>query len=318
VTLEPEIAVEWDAISALDGIDEMRIFLDTPDGFGEENFHVAGGNSRFIAALVDRVGRRRIVLGAEVTAIEQEEGGGVRVRYLHEGARFREVEARAAIVTVTLPALGRIQFIPPLGREKREAIDTTRFGVYVKVQARVAPEGARAWASPAGTTLLTLLSDSPAGSIYDTGDFQRPGPAGDRYLTLLIHARFARQMIGLNADQMRDSAVGSLDALFPGIAAHVRQTEIFVYPSAVAYWPVALGRSRFDALAEALRRPEGAIWIGGDTTEGSHSEGAVQAALRMSDELIAMKPTLLRPIPRAAPVVRGGESISQGRASGGR
>jgi monoamine oxidase len=307
VTLEPEIAVEWDAISALDGIDEMRLFLDTPEGFGEKNFHVAGGNSRLIDALVDRVGRQRIVLSADVTAIEQIDGG-VRVRYLHQGARFREVEARAAVVTVPLPALGRIQFIPPLPADKRQAINTTRFGAFVKVHVRVAPEAAHAWASPEGAAVLTLLSDSPAGSIYDAGEFQHQGAGSDRCLTLLIHARFAQQMLGMNADQMREHAVHSLEALFPGVASHVRLAEIFVYPSAVAYWPVALGRSRFDELAEALRRPEGdALWIGGDTTEGSHSEGAVQAALRIAGELIARKAMLSKPIPHAAPVVRQGE-----------
>src|SRR5688500_20163189 len=31
VTVEPEMAIEWDQISALDGIDEVRLFLDTPD-----------------------------------------------------------------------------------------------------------------------------------------------------------------------------------------------------------------------------------------------------------------------------------------------
>ena len=55
------MAIEWDKIAALDGIDEMRLFLDTPQGFGEKNYHVQGGNSRFVQALVDRIGRGRIV-----------------------------------------------------------------------------------------------------------------------------------------------------------------------------------------------------------------------------------------------------------------
>jgi len=53
-----------------------------------------------------------------------------------------------------------------------------------------------------------------------------------------------------------------------------------------------LGRSRFDDLAATLRTPEGGIWIGGDTTENSHSEGSVQAALRMAAQVAAaVKPT---------------------------
>ena len=57
---------------------------------------------------------------------------------------------------------------------------------------------------------------------------------------------------------------------------------MFPYPTAVAYWPVAAKRSRFDALAIALRKPQGRVLIGGDTTENSHSEGAVIAGQRMA------------------------------------
>jgi monoamine oxidase len=290
VTLEPEMAIEWDEISALDGIDELRLFLDTPEGFGETNYHVRGGNTGFVQALVRKVGRRRIVTDAQVTAIEQT-NAGVRVRYLHEGARYREVTARAAVVTAPLYALPRIQFSPPLEDEKVRAIETTRFGAYVKVHFRVAAEAAPLWQKD-GDSILTMLSDSPAGSIYEATGFQETGAAADRYLTLLVHARFARQMLGMSADGMRDHAVKSLDAIFPGIAPHVRLAEIFVYPTSVAYWPFREGRSRFDALARGLRRPQGRVWIGGDTTENSHSEGAVQAALRISRALIARKAEL--------------------------
>jgi monoamine oxidase len=92
---------------------------------------------------------------------------------------------------------------------------------------------------------------------------------------------------------MREHAVASLEALFPGITPHVKLVELFVYPTAVAYWPLELGRSRYDALAQELRRPQGRVWIGGDTTENSHSEGAVQAAQRMAREIVARKAELL-------------------------
>jgi monoamine oxidase len=296
VTLEPEMAIEWDQVAALDAIDELRLFLDTPDGFGETNYHVSGGNGRFVDALVAKIGADRIVTQAQVTAIEQTDAG-VRVRYLHEGTRYRDATARAAVVTVPLYALGRIQFLPPLSDEKVRAIETTRFGAYIKVHMRVAAEAAPLWQRD-GDSILTMLSDSPAGSIYEASGFQPHGASSDRYLTLLIHARFARQMLGMSADRMREHAVRSLDAIFPGIARHVRLVEIFVYPTSVAYWPFPEGRSRFDALARELRRPQGRIWIGGDTTENSHSEGAVQAALRMAAELIARKAELVPARPR--------------------
>jgi monoamine oxidase len=297
VTVEPEMAIEWDKIAALDGIDEMRLFLDTPQGFGEKNFHVSGGNTRFIEALVDRVGRERVVTEALVTAIEHS-ATGARVRYLHQGQQYREVEARAVVVTVPLYLLRRIQFVPALSAEKQKAIDTTRFGAYIKVHVRVAAAAMPLWQHE-GETLLTMLSDSPAGSIYEATAFQENDPGADRYLTMLVHARFAHEMLRLNADGMREHAVKSLDALFPGIAKHVKLVELFVYPTAVAYWPLELGRSRYDALAQELRRPQGRVWIGGDTTENSHSEGAVQAAQRMAREIVAKKAELFAEVAAA-------------------
>ena len=134
-------------------------------------------------------------------------------------------------------------------------------------------------------------------SVYEASDFQEGLPAtektSDRILTLLMHAKHAREMLAMTADEQRAHAIKGLDALFPGVARHVKRAEVFAYPTAVAYWPIELKRSRFDADARALREPEGGIYIGGDTTEDSHSEGAVQAGIRMANQIIAKKHELL-------------------------
>jgi monoamine oxidase len=233
-----------------------------------------------------------------VTTIERVADGGVRVRYLRDGLRYGEIAAGAVVVTAPVYSLQTIQFLPPLSEAKTRAIKTARYGAYVKVHLVVDEAVEPLWKDQNGDSVLTLLSDSPAGSIYEASDFQDTLQATkrspDRILTLLMHARFARDMLKLSADEMREHAVKSLDAIFPGVARHVKRAEIFVYPTAVAYWPVALKRSRFDADAVELRRPEGNIYIGGDTTEDSHSEGAVQAGMRMAAQLIARKAELLR------------------------
>jgi monoamine oxidase len=284
VTVEPEMAIEWDKISALDGIDEMRLFLDTPQGFGEKNYHVKGGNSKFIAALAAKIGAHAPITNALVTAIRQT-ADAVTVRYLHDGYQYREATGKYVVVTVPVSQVRRIQFEPALSDDKTRAIATTRYGSYVKIHFGIAPEAARLWEQD-GESLLTLLSDSPAGSIYDATDLQNAPKDRDRVLTLLLHARFARALTGLPADDIRQRAAESLDALFPGVKQHIKFTEIFVYPEAVAYWPIELGRSRFDMLANKLREPQGRLYLGGDMTEDSHSEGAVQAGLRMSKALI--------------------------------
>jgi monoamine oxidase len=298
VIVESETAIEWDQIAALDGIDEMRLFLDTPDGFGEKNYHVVGGNTKFTNALASKLDPGTIVTNAQVTTIERTADGGVRVRYLRDGLKYGQIAARAVVVTAPLYSVNNIQFLPPLSEAKVRAMKTTRYGAYVKVHLVVDDAADRLWKDDKGESVLTLLSDSAAGSVYEASDFQDTLQATkkspDRILTLLMHAKYARDMLKMSADEMRAHAVKSLDALFPGVAKHVKRAEIFVYPTAVAYWPVALKRSRFDADAVELRKAEGNIYIGGDTTEDSHSEGAVQAGIRMAEQLIARKAELTR------------------------
>jgi monoamine oxidase len=144
-----------------------------------------------------------------------------------------------------------------------------------------------------GENALTLLSDSHAGSIYDVSDLQdHEGPDNDVVLTLLLHARFARDLMNKPVDEIREKSAEALDALFPGVRTFIKSAEIFVYPQAVAYWPLELGRSRFDDLANELRRPQGRLYIGGDTTEDSHSEGAVVAAMRISKDMVRRRAEL--------------------------
>lgn len=290
VTVEPEMAIEWDKISALDGIDEVRLFLDTPEGFGEMNYHVAGGNTRFVEALCARLSPEQVMTQARVTAIEQT-ASGVKLRVLEKDRRYLDVTGRIAVVTVPVSHIGRIQFSPPLSPEKWQAIRTTRMGSYVKLHLRLAPEASRLWTLN-GENILTLLSDTPAGSIYDVTDLQADQQGREQVLTLLVHARFARDLVNLPVDEMRERSAEALDRLFPGVRRYIRSAEIFVYPQAVAYWPLVLGRSRFDDLANELRRPQGRLYIGGDTTEDSHSEGAVVAALRMARQIVERRAEL--------------------------
>ncbi|HET9768073.1 MAG TPA: NAD(P)/FAD-dependent oxidoreductase [Thermoanaerobaculia bacterium] len=292
VTVEPEMAIEWDQISALDGIDEVRLFLDTPDGFGEKNYHVAGGNTDFTTALASRLDPGQILTNARVTAVEQD-AAGVKLRVLLQDSRYVEVTGRMAVVTAPISQIGRIQFTPALSDEKRQAIATTRMGSYIKVHFRMAPGASKLWTID-GENALTLLSDSLAGSIYDVTDLQHDqgGVEKDGVLTLLLHARFARELMNKPADEIRERTIDALDALFPGARGYVKSAEIFVYPQAVAYWPLEEKRSRFDDLADELRRPQGRLYIGGDTTEDSHSEGAVVAALRIAKDIVRRRAEL--------------------------
>jgi monoamine oxidase len=251
---------------------------------------VAGGNTRFIEALATRLKPSQITTSARVTAIERTDSG-VKLRVLERDSHFVDITGRIAAVTVPVNLLGRIQFSPPLGGKKWQAISTTKMGSYIKVNFRVSHEASKLWRAD-GENVFTLLSDTQAGSIYDVSDLQTDTEPRDQVLTLLLHARFARELVNQPLDDVRETSAAALDALFPGVRPHIKSAEIFVYPHAVAYWPLELGRSRFDELANELRRPEGRLYIGGDTTEDSHSEGAVVAALRMARQIIERRAEL--------------------------
>jgi monoamine oxidase len=283
VTVEPEMAVEWDQVSALDGIDEFRLFLDTPAGFGETNYHIRGGNIRFVQALVDKLPPGAVRIDSRVDEVDQE-ASGVVVHYVHDGAE-QQMRARFAVVTAPVFSLGDIRFSPALSADRQAAIATTGHGSFVKVHYRVDPGARETWARY-GDELFTLLSDSPAGTIYVATDFEQTGPEDLMTMTLLVQGRFAAPLLALTPAQAELRTRASIDLLFPGFSRHIRDAATYLYPTAVAYWPIAMGRSRFDALAAALRRPEGRIYIGGDTTEDSHSEGAVQAANRIAQAIV--------------------------------
>ncbi len=283
VTVEPEMAIEWDQVSALDGIDEFRLFFDTPEGFGETNYHIRGGNIRFVQALVDRLPPGTVRTESRVDEVDQD-ADGVVVRFSHEGAE-EQIRARYAVVTAPLFSIGAIRFSPPLSADRQAAIATTGYGSFVKVQYRVDARAGETWARY-GDGLFTLLSDSTAGTIYDATEFQEVEPQELTTITLLVQGRFAAPLLGLTLAQAELRARAGIELLFPGFSRHILDAATYVYPTAVAYWPVAKGRSRFDVLAATLRRPDGRIYIGGDTTEDSHSEGAVQAANRIAQAIV--------------------------------
>jgi monoamine oxidase len=276
------MAIEWDQVTALDGIDEFRLFLDTPAGFGERNYHIRGGNIRFIQALVDRLLPGAVRTESRVDEVNQE-ASGVVVHYAHDGAE-QQIRARFAVVTAPVFALGGIRFSPALSADRQAAITTTGHGSFVKVQYRVDPGARETWARY-GDDLFTLLSDSPAGTIYAATEFQETGPEDLTTMTLLLQGRFAAPLLALTPAQAELRTRAGIEFLLPGFSRHIVDAGAYLYPTAVAYWPIAKGRSRFDALAAALRRPEGRVYIGGDTTEDSHSEGAVQAANRIAQAI---------------------------------
>ncbi len=284
VVVESETAIEWDRISALDGVIELQPFLDTPAGFGETNAHVAGGNERLIDALVQQLPEGTVWTNEPVSSVRQV-GRQVAVRH-GRGRHLTVSRCEHVVIAVPLWSLDTIRLHATIEPAAAQAIASCTAGSYVKVLHRLRPEAAQMWERHGGG-LFTLLSDSQAGCIY----LGAAREGSDLVLTQLIHAQHARQLCGLPREQIARRAVRALDRLsapgplWPGLGALVTQTRAFAYPRAVAYWSVDRGRSRLDERAAALRRPQGRVHFSSDTLMSSHSDGAVGSGQRVARTL---------------------------------
>lgn len=290
IVVESETAVEWDQISALDGLDEMRPFLDSPLGFGGTNAHVVGGNDRLVDAIIHQLPDGIVHLRDPVRGI-RDRGDHVEVTHGEEGAS-RRTRCDQVVIAVPTWSIGSLGLEADLEPAACRALDSVAAGSYLKALIRVRPEAAELWERH-GTGVFTLLSDGPAGCIYLVDD----SPGHDPLLTLLVHAQHARRLCtaGLRSHEgVAEQIIGSLDGLraplplWSGLADLVEEVRVFAYPQAVAFWPVAEGRSRFDEPARALRRPQGRVHFAGDSLESSHSDGAVRSALRVGQRLTSL------------------------------
>ncbi|MDB5099527.1 MAG: hypothetical protein JWM80_3948 [Cyanobacteria bacterium RYN_339] len=271
-TTEPEYATSWERISALDGIAEWHIF----SGKGTGNQHISGGNQRLAEAIADHVGRGKIEVNRQVTNVVTE-GDHVTVTAMNPADyHFHQYRAKHVITTMPLFRLYEIQFTPPLSPKVREAIDTQTWGSYFTAHVIVDPAAKKFW-QVKGETILPMLTGGPLGVCYE-GESQHKGA---ELLNLLVTGDWAETYNARTGslDEVRRQLSEALDKQWPGFSKHIKQmTFVRYHPRAIASWPV--GRSRFDALSELMRQPQGRIHFAGDFTEGTHSDGAVRSAQR--------------------------------------
>ena len=304
MVVEAETAIEWDRIAALDGVAELRPFLLDAEGRPRErNVSVVGGNERLIDALVARLPEGTVRTGARVERVV-DEGTGVTVRYRDGRGRRpggRRRARRRDHAGVDAAGLG---LEPGLDAPSRHAVAFTGAGTYVKVVLRLRERVGRLWECHGGAP-WTLLTDGDAGCVYAHGDEAdgRDEPRDrDEVVTMLIPSAPARALTGRPSQQIATRAIRSLEQLVArtpdgvagrlcaGVTSVVTDVRVIDHPCAVAYWPQRCGRSRFDGLASSLRAPHGRVLIGGDSTDASHSDGAVRAAQRMAATILAGSP----------------------------
>lgn len=278
---EPEYGTPATEISAMDGIAEWHIF----SGEGTSAFHVVGGNHVGALAIADHLGRDHVVLNRQVTNIKSLDDG-VEVTATDPDYKQHVYRAKYVVTTPPLFRLNEIQFEPALSPERAKAIQTQAWGSYFTAHV-ILDESAPTFWSPKGQSILPILSGGPLGVIYEGTIDPEQKNEKSSLLNLLVtgdHAEAFNARTG-SLDDVRSEILKSFEKLWPGFGKHIKKIVFYRYhPRAIAAWPV--GRSRFDDLSEAMRKPQGRVYFGGDFTEGSHSDGAAASAIRIAKDII--------------------------------
>ena len=273
IETEPEFGSAWQHISALDGIAEWQFF----SGNGQTPYHVVGGNQRAVEKMTEAIGRDKILNNRQVTHIKSDEQG-VAVDAL-DASHYQQHHYRAKYLITAIPLfrLNEIHFSPALTAERKQAIDSQLGGSYFTAHVLVDHAANRFWTQD-GQSLLPILTDSALGVIYAG----KSESANTEVLNLLITGQHADQFNVriASVNDVESHLLTEFNKLWPGFSAYVKQMYFYRYhPRAIALWPV--GRSRFDALSDSLRQPQGRVYFAGDYTEDSHSNGAANAAIRV-------------------------------------
>jgi monoamine oxidase len=283
LTIEVELASDADSFSALVGLLEYGVFL----GEGERAFHVTGGNTRLIAALVAALTGPK-TLSARVTRIERGKGF-VRVSYAKDQA-IHTLEAERVVVAVPFWFLHMIQFDPPLDPERWQAILTLNRGRYTVVHFLMKREARKLWLVD-DVTPFAMLSDGPLGVIYGVQE-DPPDASPLEVFALLIYGQQANTWHMVPRERKLKEILRELDKLWPGFSKQVVASEVYTYhPGSVAVWPP--GRSPLDERSQLLRRPERGLYLAGDWLWNAHSDGAarsgIEAAEGIARELLGRK-----------------------------
>ncbi|ARN80093.1 flavin monoamine oxidase family protein [Methylocystis bryophila] len=280
--IEVELAARSEQFSALSAILEWRVFLFG----GERNYHVKGGNSGVIAGLASRL-RGPVQVNAEVVAVKRvpQAGGSFDCEVAYQAGReIRQMRSKAVVVAIPWLRLHGVQFDPPLGEARWNAIDTLGRGQYTVLHFIMSTEATKLWSVDNGASPFPILSNGPLGVIY--GPHGKSNSAGEMVFGLLVYGPEAQAHHMKPRDATRDDVLAELDKLYPGFSKQVRAAYIYGYhPGSVAYWPP--GRSPLDEGSTLLRQPSDALFLAGDWLYNSHAEGAALAGFQTAKDVAA-------------------------------
>jgi monoamine oxidase len=246
-----------------------------PDYTDQMDFHVKGGNTRLVEAIMARLPPGSVRFDARVLRIEQHVGT-VTVSTEHE-----KFTADACIVATPSSVLPAIQFDPPFSPSKALAVDQLEYARIIKTQILCRK---RFW----GAENFSLMSDETSHQYFHTTQNQ-PGPrgilcsyaTGDKADVLAAQDDVRRQQL-----VTRDLLPVSAEAASDVIAVHSQawQRDSLVHGAYALYRP-----GQWFTVRPLLAQPHGKVLFAGEHLGEAQGfmEGAVETGQAAARAMLA-------------------------------
>ena len=266
-------------LSLLFDVPEMAWNLHDPDEADESGVYTFRGGMIEVPEAAARALGRRVVTGAEATAVEVLADGLVRVRY-RAGGRERVATARSAILATPSPVTAALvkTGLSPAVRRTLASID---YAAYVTVNLFLTE---RVWSE--AWSLASL--DDPFVTLYDAIRTQvRPGYTERGILGVYFAPERAadRSLLRMSDRRIVDTTVKALARYDPDIAAKVVGFDVHRFEHA---FPVF--RPGYLSILESLyrdRTARGPLVLAGDYLVYPTFDGAVASGVRAAEAVDA-------------------------------
>lgn len=233
------------------------------------------GGQAFAQAFIDNI-RGNVILNHPVTKIRQDEQGVVVT------ALDKSFKADVVVVTVPLPVLNKIQFVPQLPNNMKKAAEEINYGSHTKVLMKYSK---RFWLEKGHGG--DIVSELPIGWVWETSERQS---SNGGILVAFTSGDYTDQQIDWSDDKIIADRLEQMEIMYPG-------SKQYFESASVQAWhrdPYALGG--FTAYApgqmtrhwNAFLQPAGNIYFAGEHTAidyVGYLEGAVRSGIRVAKQI---------------------------------
>jgi len=242
---------------------------------GASILEVEGGNMRLPEAMAARLAQP-VLLGETLTRLENG-GGGVRLHC----ASGLEIEADAAVLSLPVPALKRVEFSPALPARQREAIDAIVFNKVTQAYLEASSDGWEASGIP--------------GSIWSNAEFgrlfaRRDAATGNTLVTAWINGDGCDRYDALPERDAGELILEDIVRVWPNARGNLHLRGLVRWgadPFSGGSWP-AWAPGQIGRHYEALRQQANGVYFAGEHTasEFSGMEGAFESGERAAREVL--------------------------------